>query len=707
MKSKKKHWIVALILIVPIILLSAVWAYVNQLSRATESSVIAFMEELSRHDMQNIQSELENSWAEISAIYSRTQASHCDTIQEVCSRLNIEQMTNTFDVIYLVDSEGNTYSSTNVIQNNRDKICIQPMFSGEERYVMRYDDVDTLEAMKENLVYGIRCKPFQVKDIQFIGIIGFSKISMIEERLKIDSFDGRGYTGIIDTKGNYVVNRDRSAGIGKIDNYFEQLQENAELSDQELDNIAARLNQSEAFIAHFTLKDHNAQVVSFAPISGTPWSIVLTVPEEVFSEQIQQFVVMTGVMLAVVVVALCLMMLLIIRTSVASQTSKAEAKARGDFLSNMSHEIRTPLNGIVGLNHLMQQNINDPKKMEEYLNKSASTTKYLLTLVNDILDMSKLQAGKMELILQPFSIHNLISTLESIMHNRLEDKNINFQIETDIQYPNIIGDEMRVEQILINILGNAVKLTPEAGSITLRVFQSAAGPGKVTTTFAIEDTGCGMSEEYQLKIFDSFSQEHNTVSKGMQGTGLGMAISSLLAKQMGGTLAVQSKLGKGSCFTFILVADSTKEALNNDTIADSTPIDIGKRKSMTILVAEDNELNAEILMELLSAAGFVVSHAADGGQVVEMFQASAPFEFDVILMDVQMPVKDGYEATKCIRALKRPDAKSIIIYACTANTFKEDQDRAMESGMDGFIAKPIDVEKLMQKLDRENKGGTN
>lgn len=699
MKRENRGFIKVLVLGTPIILLLAVWVYINQLTETTESSVIAFMDELSGHDMQNIQSELNSSWSELSAVYARIKASRCDTVQEVCNRLNIEQVSNTYDKIYLVDSKGNTYSSTNAVQNSSDKIYIKPFFSGEKKFVMRYDDLDILETVKENLVYGTRCDSFQAGGIHFIGIVGFSKINTIEERLKIDSFDGRGYTGIIDMEGNYVVNRDRSAGIGKIDNYFDQIQRNSGLSKQDIKEIAIRLNKGKSFIKHFDYKEDGAQVVSFVSIPDTKWSIVLTVPEEAFNEQTDQFVIMTGIMLAVVVVALCLMMLIIIRTLMASATAKAEAKARGDFLSSMSHEIRTPLNGIVGLNHLMQQNIKNPVKLKTYIEKSDSTTRYLLSLVNDILDMSKLQAGKMDLVLKPFSVPDLISTIDTIMHNRMEDKNISFKIQADIQSPYLIGDEMRIEQILINILGNAVKFTPEYGYITMRVYQTALGTKRLRTTYEVEDTGCGISEEFQKKIFDSFSQEHNTVSQGMHGTGLGMSISSLLAKQMGATLSVRSKLGEGSCFIFNIEQDLADGVAESIKIKEFSPVKENKEKGLKVLVAEDNELNAEILMEMLKTAGFTVFRAADGGQVVEMFKDSSLYEFDFILMDIQMPVKNGYEATKTIRMLNRPDAKTVIIYACTANTFKEDQDRALESGMDDFIAKPIDVHKLMQKLN--------
>ncbi|MCJ7855544.1 ATP-binding protein [Lachnospiraceae bacterium NSJ-143] len=697
MRKINKNWALILILATLAALSLAVCVYISQLTQATDASVVASMQELSRHDLQNIRSELESSWEDLSAIYTRTQVSKCENIQEVCSRLNVEQISNIFNTVYLVDSNGNTYSSTNVVKNDSDKGYVQPLLLGEQKVVMRYDKVDVLETITESLVYGIQCEPFEVGDIQFIGIIGFSKISMMEERLKIDSFDGRGFTGIIDIDGNYVVNHDRSEGIGKIDNYFDKLRENTELTDNDISDIITSLRQGEEFLLHFNYTDRGEQVVSFIPMQGTTWSIVLTVPKEVFSEQTQQFVFMTAVMLAVVVVVLCMMMYAVVRISLISATAKAEAKSRGEFLSNMSHEIRTPLNGIIGLNHLMQKNIGNPKKLTEYLRKSDSTAKYLLSLVNDILDMSKLQANKMVLVPKPFSISDMVSTVESLMRDRMDDKGIDFNIETNIICADLIGDDTRIEQILVNILGNAVKFTPEGGHVTMRVFQSAEG-SSITTTYQVEDTGCGMSDEFQKRIFDSFSQEHNSVSKGNHGTGLGMSISYLLAKQMGGVLSVTSKLGEGSCFTFVMTTYVSQKISDTAEAVEGIPSGLGDGKRLNILVAEDNELNAEILLEILKESGFLTAHAADGGRVVEMFEKSAPYEFDIILMDVQMPVKNGFEATKIIRSLNRPDAQTVTIYACTANTFKEDQEKAIESGMNGFIAKPIDVKKLMQKL---------
>lgn len=697
MKRGNKNWAIVFVIATLVVLLLAVCVYMRQLTRTTDASVVASMREISRHDMQNIQSELENSWDSLSAVYTRTKTSQCANIQEVCSRLNLEQISNIFNTIYLVDSEGNTYSGSNVIKKDKEKEYVVLLLSDQDKIVMRYDNLDILETITESLVYGVRCEPFYVDGIQFIGIIGFSKISMMAERLKIDSFDGRGYTGIIDIDGNYVVNRDRTAGIGKIDNYFEQLQMRAGVSETEISDIVARIGQEEEFLLHFNYIDQGAQVVSFIPMPGTTWSIVLTVPQDVFREQTQQFVFMTAVMLVVVVLVLCLMMFAIVRISLISATARAEAKSRGEFLSNMSHEIRTPLNGIIGLIHLMQQNIGDTERMTGYLRKTDSTAKYLLSLVNDILDMSKLQSDKMVLVPKPFSVNELVSATESLMRSHMEDKGIDFRVETNIICPDLVGDDIRIKQILVNILGNAAKFTPEGGRVTMRVFQ-AAEDGRILTTYQVEDTGCGMSEEFQQKIFDPFSQERSGISQGSRGTGLGMSISSLLAKQMGGTLAVKSRPGEGSCFIFALESQIAPKEMESVVVADNVHQGCVSGKKLHILVAEDNDLNAEILMEILETSGFTAVRAADGGEAVELFEKSPPYEFDIILMDVQMPVRNGYEATKLIRRLNRPDARTVTIYACTANTFREDQDQAREAGMDGFIAKPIDVNKLMQKL---------
>ena len=413
----------------------------------------------------------------------------------------------------------------------------------------------------------------------------------------------------------------------------------------------------------------------------------------------------TLILLAVAVVAISVLVYLNIRVQLRSIKDRADAKAKGDFLSTMSHEIRTPLNGLLSLNYLMSQNLGDREKLTHYLQQSSSVAQYLQSLVNNILDMSKLQESEMRLEKKPFNLQLLLETVESIEKSAMEEKQLYFQMDTELPYPEILGDELRVQQILINIVDNARKYTQEGGSVTVTVRQEKDADGRITTIIETADNGQGMSEEFQRKIFEPFTQESSAVSQGNQGTGLGMAICSLLAERMGGRLTVESKLGEGSRFTFILPAepaavpqDSEQAEETELTAAEAADPDKQEKKP-TILIAEDNELNGEILLELLTGEGFLATRAENGKKALEIFESSAPGTYNVILMDILMPEMDGFEASKAIRALNRPDAASVRIFACTANSFQEDKERAMESGMDDFIAKPIDIQDLLKKLE--------
>ncbi len=392
-------------------------------------------------------------------------------------------------------------------------------------------------------------------------------------------------------------------------------------------------------------------------------------------------------------VVLSVLVVLILRYRLKTLAARAEAEAKGRFLSAMSHELKTPINGMAGLNQLMAQNLDDGERMRDYLEQSALTTRYLLSLVNDILDMSQLQDNETVIEKKSFLLPLVLATAESIERIRIERKQMTFTVEADVPCPRLLGDELRVQQVLLNLLDNAHKFTPEGGSITLRVSQKKNADA-VLTQIEVADTGCGMSEEFQKKIFDSFTQELESVSKGNQGTGLGMAISWRLAKLMGGDLTVQSAVGKGSCFTFTFLAREDRQGAESPAKeADKKPKD-----QVHILVAEDNELNAEIMLELLHEAGYSASLAGNGQKAVELFAASEPGWFSYILMDLLMPVKDGFEAAEEIRRLHRPDAKTVKIYACTANDMQGERERAVESGMDGFLAKPVDLKDLLALL---------
>lgn len=394
-------------------------------------------------------------------------------------------------------------------------------------------------------------------------------------------------------------------------------------------------------------------------------------------------------------IAIFLLLLLNTHSRIRAIHARAEAKAKGDFLSAMNHEIRTPLNGLIGLNYLMEQHIDDKERMQTYLHQSSSVAKYLLSLLNNILDMSKLQENDIPLELKPVSLSVLFSAADRMLRSSMEEKGLNFQLDTELPYPVVLGDELRILQVLVNVIDNARKYTPEGGNVTVTVRQEQTGEG-IRTTAEIADTGIGMSVEFQKQIFEPFTQERTTVSRGNQGTGLGMAICATLAKRMGGSLTVQSKLGLGSCFTFTFLAE---QAVQPEVTSVPEPHSADRPKPR-ILIAEDNELNCQVLVELLTEAGYETVCAGNGKEALTIFRNSAPGEIGIILMDLLMPEMDGCTAAAAIRLLERKDAENVVIIACTANTFNEDRQRALDSGMNEFLAKPIEIAKLLQLLEK-------
>ncbi len=407
----------------------------------------------------------------------------------------------------------------------------------------------------------------------------------------------------------------------------------------------------------------------------------------------------TVIFLFSVLVIVCVLIFILIRLRIRTLKARADAETKAQFLSMMSHEIRTPLNGLLGLNHLIAYHIENKEKVRDYLQQSSEVTKYLLTLVNDILNTSKLQKKQITLENREFSIEDMLAMVNSVTESRMKEKKITYSVQKDIQYSGLIGDEVRIEQVLLSILDNAYKFTPKGGRVSVEVFQRKHIDGKICTHITVTDTGQGMSEEFQKKIFDSFTRESDTVSKGNQGTGLGMAISHELARMMGGNLTVKSKVGKGSSFTFTFVTEHAKKQEKTEAVF-AQQADEDANRERHILVAEDNNLNAEILLDLLKEGGFAVTLAVNGKEAVDKFAASKEGTYDYILMDILMPVKNGLEATREIRRLPRADAATVKIIACTANAFEEDKQKALDSGMDDFIAKPIDMENLMKKLQK-------
>ena len=384
---------------------------------------------------------------------------------------------------------------------------------------------------------------------------------------------------------------------------------------------------------------------------------------------------------------------------IAAKKAEAANEAKTEFLQRMSHDIRTPINGIRGMVNMADHYADDMEKQTEYRTKVKEASDLLLELVNDVLDMSKLESGEVVLEESPFNLSSIFREVFGVIEQMAAEQNIRIRWEKkEITHRNLIGSPGYVKRVMMNILSNAVKYNKENGQIYISCMEiSSEQPEMTTMEFVCRDTGIGMTDEFQKHIFEPFAQEHTGSRTKFAGTGLGMPITKKLVEKMGGTVTFESEKGVGTTF---VIQVPFKIDLDADKREEQTDASEKSIKGLHILLAEDNELNMEIAEFVLQNEGADLTKAWDGQEAVELFRNSEPGEFDVILMDIMMPVMDGYEAAKMIRSLDREDAKEIPIIAMTANAFTEDRIKAKEAGMDEHIAKPVDMELLIKVIHK-------
>ncbi len=386
----------------------------------------------------------------------------------------------------------------------------------------------------------------------------------------------------------------------------------------------------------------------------------------------------------------------------ALEVAEKASKAKTDFLSNMSHDIRTPMNAIIGITTLMKNELHQPEKLAEHLGKLETSGRLLLGIINDILDMSRIESGKTTLNIEKTNIPQQVSQLDSIIRQQASQRRQTFTVENHVQHENVLADPNRLNQVLMNILSNAVKYTPQGGHIRLEVEELTHTEHYAKYRFVVQDDGIGMSEAYQKTLFEPFTREEKSGTNRVQGTGLGMAITKSIVDLMGGTIHVESAPGKGSRFEVVLELPIDAEADKVQTASALPEEDeaVSPLSGMKFLCAEDNAINAEILEMLLETKGASCTICSNGQEIVDAFASVKPGEYDMILMDVQMPVMDGLEATRRIRNGENPLGRIIPILAMTANAFLEDMQKSKEAGMDEHLSKPVDIAALEQTVKR-------
>ena len=607
--------------------------------------------------------------------------------------------------------------------------------------------LDYNQKKKDGYLVAIPCQEYTINGETYTAIGTLYDHSKLDSMLSVKSYNGNAYLFMLDNDGNITYTNQKEDKFFR--NYFllKHLKGDQAITEEEADSLQKKLNGREQGVE--LLGNGKPYYLGYCPIENNNTMLICIVEKSVVDNVLRDYqktiVFETILMAGFILLLFAGLFYSISRRSLAEQKAEYEKrnneiqtqamkemeesnkklkkakdittealqtaenanKAKTDFLSNMSHDIRTPMNAIIGMTSLIRHDAGNKAKVIEYADKIDISSQHLLGIINDVLDMSKIEAGKTVFKYTDFSILDFITELNTIFHSQIDEKNQTLTIiKEDIRHEWVNGDKVHLMQIFSNLVSNAVKYTQEGGKIQFLVEECETKSSVYAKyRFLVRDNGIGMSADFKETIFDAFTRAESSVTNKIQGTGLGMAITKNLVEAMGGTIDVESELGQGSCFEVLIdlrIAEDRKVVLTAQEEIDEP--DSNTMKGMRFLCAEDNELNAEILMELLKIEGAECVICENGERVLEAFEQSAPGDYDMILMDVQMPVMNGYDATRAIRRSSHELAKTIPIIAMTANAFSEDIQYSLAAGMNAHISKPVEM-KTLEKTIRSIKTG--
>lgn len=838
----------ALILLSLILAVSAAAAILYSVvtGRVIDLSVQS-MNELTLHDETAILKSLEYRWDTLAGIGDECRQTKCETIRGLLELLNLKKSGIDCIDLALVDEDGLVYFGSMFISEDENIAAFCE--NGEERFAVRYDgEGQSVESRSECLLFGVRIKPFTVEEKTFTHLICRLHINELDDELKIDCYGGEGYSSVFDRDGDYIVNLNRSHNVRERDNFFDDMAKNRLENGVTMEEIRERIGRNEAFTVSLRA-DGKGVLMRFTPIEEVDWYLVMSVSRSVFEAQSVNLLQIVLLIFIVTAAAVVLVLWLILRGRQSAARAKADQKHREElnealtmaesanraktvFLNNMSHDIRTPMNAIIGFTALAEKHIGETELLKGYLEKIGQSSAHLLSLINDVLDMSRIESGKVVIEEKPENLAEILQNVRSIIQTDIHARQLELCMDAvNVTHENVFCDKLRLNQILLNLLSNAMKFTPAGGRVSLCLIEKESlREGRGEYELRVKDTGIGMSPEFAATVFEPFTRERTATVSGIQGTGLGMSITKNIVDMMNGTIEVQSEKDKGTEFIISLsfrlrdgeeaarlpelegaralaavggaefcqsvgqalrqaglqaeqvvsgeeaVARAAESVETGDgyelylvdrkmpdlsgleavrrirkTVGDGVPIllltdgdradaeEAAKEAGVTdllekplfpsvlnralarlygktdapeepaeeetasfqgrrLLLVEDNELNREIATELLEEWGFLIETAVNGREAVEAVKTSAPGYFDAVLMDIQMPVMNGYEATRAIRALEDPALSGILIIAMTANAFEEDRQEALGAGMNDHVGKPIDVPALLNAL---------
>lgn len=544
----------------------------------------------------------------------------------------------------------------------------------------------------------------------------------MQEKISVKGYGDQCYTYLVGEDGELLYRYTYDSPFIEGQNILDVFEKYTIVHGSTFDEMKQKLAQGENSALEFEFVDNAGNkenwFVANASVNMEDWSVLLFVPTRVLGassallldKTTSFFIICSAVFIVLVTVIVVILMIsksnkrLVSQKEEANQLLRTAAEeansanqAKSDFLSHMSHDIRTPINGIMGMTDIALKHIDNQEKVLDCLQKISGSSQHLLGLVNDVLDMSRIESGKTKVNYESFDIRTCIDNCSSIIGGQLSTRDIELVQEIgEFEHPLLVGDELHLRQVFINILGNSVKFTPDGGKIYFRAREVRSTDDRVLFRFELADTGIGMKKEFIPHLFEAFSQEDDGTRTTYKGTGLGMAITKKFVDMMGGTVEVQSVLNEGTTFILEFWIDIDKEAKLSEAKAE-THVNL---KGMKTLLVEDIELNLEIAQSILEEEGAIVTPAMNGQEAVDAFADNPAGTFDIIIMDIMMPVMDGITATKTIRALDRPDAKTIPIVAMTANAYEEDIRNTQAAGMNAHLSKPIDVDLMFKTLSR-------
>lgn len=840
---------VAVVLLCAALLAGMLWVYQAKTDKTVTQISRVYLGELTEQIMGHFQTSLDSQFSQVVTVMESAGARDLADLDHLQAFLRRQQENNGFTYVALLTEDGMCYTGEEVYPAISKINSLNTLLQGNERLISANETI-----LGDNmLLLGTPISGISFGGVRVMAALVGMDTQTLNEKILSHKADSNVYANVISRQGAFIIRASDRYAVTVGTNLFSTLELSAAFDEgYSLEALREDILAGGEGMSALTFHGEH-EYLYYAPIAGTDWTMYVAMPSGGLDAQVASLsafmsraavLVVSGI--ALILLAFSLLYVRIVRRgAVLLEQEKERAEealdraeraslAKSEFLSRMSHEIRTPMNGIIGMTMIAMQNIEKPSKVTDCLKKVTLSSKHLLALINDVLDMSKIESGKIEIKREKFDFKVLLESLSTVYYGQAAAKKVEFNavLSGDVR-ETLVGDSLRLNQIITNLLSNAIKFTPENGRVTLRISETEEKAGEVWLRFEVSDTGCGIAPENLEKIFNAFEQEDDSVAQKYGGTGLGLSISRRFSELMGGSLTVESRTGLGSTFTALLpfgtaepqregsspidygslkalvvdddletcehvtllleklgveahwadngyqavakveqahnldedydvcfvdwkmpfidglettrrirqavgkadiavvlitaydpteIAETALEAgavgiiskpLFSSTLVDafqsirsSTPGAMEKTRRMTdydfagkrVLIVEDNEINLEIATELVGVSGAAVTTARNGEEAVEVFAASSPGYFDLILMDVQMPVLDGYGATRQIRAMERPDSATVPILAMTANAFSEDVARSEASGMNGHLSKPIDLDTLYAAL---------